>query len=493
LTDTRLYCRQYTFADAVGLDPYNTPINTHKSVGDHVRATGSGTPSSNNPHGLTFSDLGGSNTLLTATHATDIHINCIVPYMRTPSAINSYLGTVQSPTSSAYISFTAPTSAVLIVNGIPFSGSISNLYAIDAYNIAGDGTYYAVVNEEGTPSWIPLSQETSLIDGLFSTTVDGTNRWATGHINKNYFILGRAVISDNGDDISNWIDSRLFYGTHPIDIGSDYDEVVLDPNAVAGALTRSTSLITNLARIRYQLGKAINGGGSLTSWKTSSYPLTAGSSSIADSYHTHNFDNLVDVSPTNVTISKLEDLVGGDTSFSLFALSDDISLTYNTPTALTFNTILQGEGVSLLDGSYNPVTTSGSIIGITTKGWYEVTAHAYIYNFGYGGSFDEFGSGAGNLILNAIDNSLNYNGLARDFVDPLKYGHLKCNTKVLMDPANIDSLYSYINVTVWSQALNNVGNPTSVTLKQKMSDTITVGNLNPWYATFISIRRLKLL
>ncbi|MFA5397788.1 MAG: hypothetical protein WC346_17395 [Methanogenium sp.] len=112
LTDTRLYCRQYTLADAVGLDPYNTPINTHKSVGDHVRATGSGTPSQNNPHGLTFSDLGGSNTLLTATHATDIHVNCIIPYMRTPSAINSYLGTVQSPTSSAYISFTSPTSAV---------------------------------------------------------------------------------------------------------------------------------------------------------------------------------------------------------------------------------------------------------------------------------------------------------------------------------------------------------------------------------------------
>ncbi|MFA5398497.1 MAG: hypothetical protein WC346_20965, partial [Methanogenium sp.] len=79
----------------------------------------------------------------------------------------------------------------------------------------------------------------------------------------------------------------LFYGTHPIDIGSDYSESVLDPNSPAGALSRSSSLITNLSRIRYQLGKAINGSPSPTAWKSSSYPLTSGPLSDADAYHTH--------------------------------------------------------------------------------------------------------------------------------------------------------------------------------------------------------------
>lgn len=493
IVDTRLYTRVYTFADAVGLDPYNTPINTHLSVGDHIRATGSSTPTSSNPHGLSFDDIGGSTRLLRSEHATDIHVNCIISFTKDPTSINSYLGVVTSPSSGAHLVFNSPSNAVMYINGVPFSGSISNLYASDAYNINGDGVYYAVVDSSGNPSWIPQSQESTLIDTLFTTTVSGLDRWSTGHKNKNYYILGRATVADNGDDITLWVDSRIFYGTHQLDIGADYDETILDPNAGGGALNRTSTLITNLARIRHQLGRAINGSASLTSWKSTSYPLTAGPSSNGDPYHRHYFDNLQDVSPTNVTISKLEELVEGDTSFSLFGLSEDMFISFNTPTALLFNPVIQGSNILLLDNAFNPVLESGSLISVTEKGWYDISAHAYLYNYGYGGG-DEFGSGVGYLILNTVQSiTLNPNGLTRDFIDPLKLGFLKCSTKVLLDPDGIDSPYSCINATIVSLALNHSGNPTSVVLKQKMSDFMTVGNLNPWYSTFISIRKIKSL
>jgi hypothetical protein len=283
IVDTRLYTRFYTFADAVGLDVYNIPVSTHTNVGDHIRATGSGTPSTNNPHGMSYSDISGSTTLLTALHATELHVNCIVPLLRTTACYNSYLGTVFNPTSNASISFTAPNNAFIVVNGIPISGSLTSLYAIDAYGIAGDGNYYAVVDNTGTTSW----KSTLTVDSLFTKTVEGVTRYSTGHMNKDYYILGIATVADNGDDITLWQDSRIFYGTHQIDIGADYDEAVGDPNSGTYALVRGSTLIDNLLRMRYQLGKAINGTGSTTSWKLAAPPLTAGPASNGDPYHTH--------------------------------------------------------------------------------------------------------------------------------------------------------------------------------------------------------------
>lgn len=281
--DTRLYTRVYTFADAVGVDPYNTAVSSIKTVGEHLRATGSATPTANNPHGIAYADLGGNNLLLPISHATNMHISCVIPYVKTTASFDSYKGVVVNPTSNAYVTFTTPNTAVLVAGGQVFSGSLTNLYAIDAYNIAGNGVYFAVVDNDGNTSWKLLSSFT--VDSLFTATVDGNTRYATGHRNPNYYILGYAIISDNGDDITAWIDSRLLYGTHPIDIGADYSESVLDPNSGAGSLTRGSTLLTNLSRLRYQLGKAINGTGSL--WNTSTYPLTAGPTSDADSYHTH--------------------------------------------------------------------------------------------------------------------------------------------------------------------------------------------------------------
>ena len=367
IVDTRLYTRLYTFADAVGLDPYNTPINTHLNVGDHIRATGSSTPTSSNPHGLGFDDIGGSTRLLSSTHATDVHVNCIVPYTRVTASFNSYLGTIISPTSGAHIEFTPPSNSVLIVNGVPFSGSISNLYAIDAYNMGGDGIYYGVVDFQGNTSWIPQSQESILLDPLFTTVVGGVDRWATGHKNKNHYILGRATVADNGDDITLWTDSRLFYGTHQMDIGADYDETVLDPNAGAGALVRGSTILTNLARIRHQLGRALNGSGSLTSWRSSSYPLTAGPTSNGDPYHTHHFSSLLGFTDTFYKVNNVSSFDSEDSDYWYVNNSGGIST-----------------GVIL---GYQNIISSGSFLplyGITfeTEGFYEIEASCQLFESG---------------------------------------------------------------------------------------------------------------
>lgn len=288
ITDSRLYARFYTFADAVGLDPYNTPVPIHKNVGDHIRATGSGVPSPNNPHGLNYSDLGGENNLLSISHATNMHVSCIIPIIRNTSAFDSYKGTVINPTNGAYVTFQPPSNAFMIVDGKVVTGSINNLYASNAFSIAGDGVYYAVVDSNGQTSW--KDSHTFTIDDAFTATVGSSLIESSGHAHKFYdnnefLVLGIADISDNGDDIADWTDTRIFYGTHPIDIGADYKEQVLDPNSSEGSLKRESTLVTSLSRIRNQLGRAING--SPTSWKTSVFPLTDGASSDADNYHTH--------------------------------------------------------------------------------------------------------------------------------------------------------------------------------------------------------------
>ena len=366
IVDTRLYTRVYTFADAVGLDPYNTPINTHLSVGDHIRATGSATPTTTNPHGLAFDDIGGSTRLLRTEHATDVHINCIVSFTKDPTSINSYLGVVTSPSSGAHLVFNSPSSAVMFINGVPFSGSLSNLYASDAFSISGDGIYYAVVDSSGTPSWIPQSQESTLVDSLFTTTVGGVDRWSTGHKNKNYYILGRATVADNGDDITLWVDSRIFYGTHQLDIGADYDETILDPNSVGGELGRTSTLITNLARMRHQIGRVINGSASLTSWKSSSYPLTAGPSSNGDPYHSHSYSSLLGFTDTFYKVNNVS-----------YYDSEDSDYWYVNGPGLNVGTIL----------GYQDIIGSGSfpaLYGVTfeREGFYEIEATCQLFESG---------------------------------------------------------------------------------------------------------------
>lgn len=371
IVDTRLYTRVYTFADAVGLDTYNIPVSTHKNVGDHIRATGSGVASNANPHGMSYDDISGSTSLLTGLHATELHVNCIVPLLRTTGCYASYAGTIVNPTSNASISFTAPSTAFIIINGHPFSGSLASLSAIDAYNIAGNGNYYAVADVNGVTSW----KSTLTIDNLFSKTVESVARYSTGHMNKDYYILGIATVADNGDDITAWQDSRIFYGTHQVDIGADYDEAVGDPNSGTYTLTRGSTLIDNLLRMRYQLGKAINGTGSTTSWKTATPPLTSGPSSNADSYHAHTFDNLTDTKAAGITVSDI-----GLSAYNMYQLngvsiasseSSNYWVLNSTTTTTAYALMWKDKETGTIPG-ISPLVGIG--INFATTGWYEIEA-----------------------------------------------------------------------------------------------------------------------
>jgi len=58
ISDRRLYVTTIIPGDAVILDPVSGPVSSHVVFQDHVDAVGSGTPSSTNPHGLLYSDVG---------------------------------------------------------------------------------------------------------------------------------------------------------------------------------------------------------------------------------------------------------------------------------------------------------------------------------------------------------------------------------------------------------------------------------------------------
>uniref|UniRef100_A0A7C3WUT3 Uncharacterized protein n=1 Tax=Dictyoglomus turgidum TaxID=513050 RepID=A0A7C3WUT3_9BACT len=280
IEDTRLYTKWFTTADSVGVDPYKVPVPTHKSVADHIYSTGSATPTPNNPHGLSFDDLGGDLKLLQKRHATDLHVNGIIPIgVRNQQTLDSYKGVINDQYIGAYISFNPPSNAFLLVNGNVITGSLPILRASDA---PSDGLYFAVVNSQGGVEWKEFdSFFLTYIDNLFSFNLNGYH-YSTGHKGIEYYPLGVAEIADAGDDILSWTDCRTFYGNNILDIAADYEEGVQNPST--SELTLTSSLKDTLQRLRYQIGKALTGTGS--NWKSSN-PLTAGPTSDADPYHTH--------------------------------------------------------------------------------------------------------------------------------------------------------------------------------------------------------------
>ncbi|MCK9428822.1 MAG: hypothetical protein M0R17_02275 [Candidatus Omnitrophica bacterium] len=241
ITDMRQYCRTITPASSAILDPTIEPAKTlgWVSVEDHVKSIGHATPTNINPHGQNLADLGYTGQDI-AEHERTSHVNGIILLARDDVSKSSYLGTVKD-TGIAYIEFTTPSNAKMLINGSIVTGSIPNLYAVSP--LVTDADYWVVADSTCHASFV--SKTTYLWDE------------ENPHKYPQYLLLGSASVSDNGGDIS-YRDMRQFYTLNTADI---YDVTAL-PNRAPESFNQgvsSGSLQDELRMIRGAIGLIATG------------------------------------------------------------------------------------------------------------------------------------------------------------------------------------------------------------------------------------------
>jgi len=268
VVDRRLYVSTITPASAVILDPTNKPVSSWQNVEDHINAVGSATPTNVNPHGLQIGDLYGFHT---EEHVALNHENGIIldntSAGLTNAAKNSWKASINIDNFTLH--FEPPYAASASIGGKIFTGTLPD------FPTAGtNGQYYYIVTDA-----------TGSVSQVLASTLPGNQR------DSQYLKLCSINVISSGDDIEfiNFGgeeldgDCRRFHGMSAGLIRLDVTEA-MSPVTDFTSDDRHLNLLTNLGRIRYQLGRAIDG---TSNWRSLSPPLTAGVSSYADSYHSH--------------------------------------------------------------------------------------------------------------------------------------------------------------------------------------------------------------
>ena len=229
ITDTRIFVRTKAFDDRTYLSA--SPIGGHTVVKDHILAKGSGTQTTTNPHGITLSDLGYSDSS-NATHWQDAHTNGIMLLARDAGTLQSWSGSIINTTID-YLTFTPPTQyAVMNISGGLFSGSIAPLLATSA---PSDGVFWVVTAGSNTAQFLPTG----------SYSPDSLNP----HKYPAYLNLGLATVSNSRADINSYVNTRDMFVMSPADVRAD----ILEASSTA-ALTEASTIIDNMNRIRAKIG-----------------------------------------------------------------------------------------------------------------------------------------------------------------------------------------------------------------------------------------------
>jgi hypothetical protein len=230
LTDLRTFISTRAVDDHTYLSA--SPIMGHTVVKDHILAKGSGTQTTTNPHGITLNDLGYSEANL-GMHWQDAHTNGIMLLAKDTNTLNSWSGSVVSPTSNAYLIFTPPSPyTVMNVRGSLFSGSLAPLLATSA---PSDGVFWVAADGSNTARFLPTG----------SYSWDALN----SHKQPLYIRLGLVAVSDSKDNIDSYVNMRDMYTTSQSDIRADFVE-----SSASVPLTETSTLVDNLNRIRAQIG-----------------------------------------------------------------------------------------------------------------------------------------------------------------------------------------------------------------------------------------------
>ena len=260
--DVREYIRTHAADTSVGLTG-TAVFSGQTTLYDHIHSTGSGTPRARNPHGVTLDDLDYIDS--TGIHRRDSHVSGIMIGPNYNST--SYAGTVTTGGSDDYITFATPVDATLAIDGRIITGGIPlPLYASSANN--GPDDYWVIVNSSLAASFISTSAMT------FNPRIPQANSQSV--------LLASATVNPTAKTITNYQDRRTFYTMSQPEIRADFVEGV---SSASVTLNQYATLQDNLDRLRYQVGMALRGTGSV--WNSTIYPLTSGSLSTADAYHRH--------------------------------------------------------------------------------------------------------------------------------------------------------------------------------------------------------------
>ena len=276
-TDRRTYVRAVTTADAVILDPTTKVVATINTLYDHAQAVGTGTPTVKNPHGLSAADIGFVVPSSSITeHRQSEHVSGILLDAKSAASFQSYSGSLGTPIGGYdVINFTAPTNAVLSVGGNIIS---SALPAISTQTAPGNGAFYICATSLGVTTFVSAS----VLGGL---TLNNTENDPHGLFDTYLPLTLVQITGAAHDTVASATDVRRFYGMSPYDVRPDFSEPVSNATLL-DTVSKINSLVDNLARMRYQIGVALNGSGSV--WAPGSpNPLTAGAASNADAYHSH--------------------------------------------------------------------------------------------------------------------------------------------------------------------------------------------------------------
>lgn len=147
ITDRRLYVSVIAPSDSVLLDPTVSPISSHTSFHDHAIAVGSGTPSTTNPHGTSYADIGAapasSSLSLSRLNSGSVvldyvyeNTNAVVYYVA--SAIEELYRADDAATAEMYLQIGSTGSAG---SSGTLAGVTYNLSYFKKYNISGGGGY----------------------------------------------------------------------------------------------------------------------------------------------------------------------------------------------------------------------------------------------------------------------------------------------------------------------------------------------------------------
>jgi hypothetical protein len=277
LTDCRTYVSTVTLATSVMLDPTTKLVSTFTTVADHVNAKGSGTATAKNAHGLTLADLGASDG--TVGHRVEAHAACIIDITGAyPAGVffNSWQPSMSGSSGSGptiTIQFAAgATNAAILAGGNVYPGLV-----IPNQPLVGNPLF--PVTSTPTQYWLYIDS-TGTIRSTTTALSDVNNRLT--YTTPDIFVLCTISISNGGVDYFGFADLRRFYPNMPAKIQADFFDTYSQGNFPA--LSNSSTLLTSLQRIRWQLGMSIDGSGA--DW-TVTPPLTAGGTSVADIYHTH--------------------------------------------------------------------------------------------------------------------------------------------------------------------------------------------------------------
>lgn len=325
LIDRRQFAGGRTSADRIYIDPTENPLSgSVNTVHEHINAVGTGTASIVNPHGMRVYDLTGG---IFETHSQQLHANGII-LQDTQNVIykDSYKAVLtgyEYPSDSGQysgITCTVPVGATASIQGRFYTGSLAASFNSDSFTGSVTGEIYYVVLQ-------PNSTKTNVEIQLLSSA----EFQHSSKLRENILIATVIPVHEVGPEqtfFHTLVDIREIGTVKLSDLQVDLVEGTSSPLV---DISPTGSVLTNLDRIRYQLGNIIEGDP--VSWRGS---LRIYSSVNEISEAVDNLYNLRDRSGSSTFLIR-PDLGEGMLDYSELQFNNNLYPYSDRPAGLRFN------------------------------------------------------------------------------------------------------------------------------------------------------------